>query len=99
MLNDKMLTDKEIFVQMLERDVVAQYSNLSNNNALLQMLPVKEKIYSYADYGISYLSDLLFGSDEEKIDADEASQIAELVAKDKIQEYRDRIKKERLKPQ
>ena len=63
------------------------------------MLPVREKIYSYADYGISYLSDLLFGSDEEKINADEASQIAELVAKDKIQEYRDRIKKERLNPQ
>ena len=40
MLNDKMLTDKEIFVQMLERDVVTLYSSLSNNNALLQMLPV-----------------------------------------------------------
>lgn len=99
MLNDKMLTDKEIFVQMLERDVVTLYSNLSSNNALLQMSPVREKIYSYADYGIAYLSDLLFGGEEDKIDADEASQIAELVAKDKIKEYRERIKKERYTPQ
>lgn len=99
MLNDKMLTDKEIFVQMLERDVVTLYSNLSSNNVLLQMSPVREKIYSYADYGIAYLSDLLFGGEEEKIDADEASQIAELVAKDKIKEYRERIKKERYTPQ
>ena len=86
------MTDKEIFVQMLEREVVSLYQALSSNNGLLQMQPVKEKIYGYADYGIAYLSDLLFGEDGEQMGVDEASQMAEFIAKDKIQEYRNKIK-------
>ena len=82
MLNDRIMSDKDIFVQMLEREVVSLYSNLSNNNSLLQMQPVREKIYSYADYGIAYLSDLLFGEDDEQLNADEASEVAEFIAKD-----------------
>ena len=95
MLNDRIVSDKEIFVQMLEREVVSLYSNLSNNNSLLQIQPVREKIYSYADYGIAYLSDLLFGEDDEQLNADEASEVAEFIAKDKIKEYREKIKEAR----
>lgn len=95
MLNNKIMSDKEIFVQMLEREVVQIYSNLASNYSLLQMQPVKEKIYGYADYGIAYVSDLLFGEEGEEMDVDEASQVAEFIAKDKIKEYRDRIKEAR----
>ena len=95
MMNNSAMSDKEIFVQLLEREVVLLYSNLSSNNGLLQMQPVREKIYSYADYGIAYLSDILFGEDEEQTDVDEASQVAEFIAKDKIKEYRDKIKQAR----
>lgn len=91
MLNENKMTDKEIFVQMLERDVVNLYNNFSVTSPLLQMQPVKEKIYGYADIGIAYLSDLFFGI-EESVDVDEASQIAEFMAKDKINEYRNKIK-------
>ena len=59
------------------------------------MQPVREKIYSYADYGIAYLSDLLFGEDDEQLNADEASEVAEFIAKDKIKEYREKIKEAR----
>lgn len=92
MLNNSIMTDKEIFIQMLEREVVSLYSSISASNGLLQMQPVKEKIYGYADYGIAYLSNLLFGDDEAQMDVDEASQMAEFIAKDKIKEYRDKIK-------
>lgn len=95
MLNNKIMSDKEIFVQMLEREVVQIYSNLASNYSLLQMQPVQEKIYGYADYGIAYISDLLFGEEGEEMDVDEASQVAEFIAKDKIKEYRDRIKEAR----
>ena len=98
MLNNSVLTDKEIFVSMLERDVVTLYNSLASGNALLQMQPVKEKIYGYADYGIAYLSNLLFGEDSAPLDVDEASQVAEFVAKDKIKEYRDKVKEARLNP-
>jgi hypothetical protein len=98
MLNNGVMTDKEIFVSMLERDVVSIYNSLANGNALLQMQPVKEKIYGYADYGIAYLSDLLFGEDSAPLDVDEASQVAEFVAKDKIKEYREKVKEARLNP-
>jgi hypothetical protein len=59
------------------------------------MQPVREKIYGYADYGIAYISDLLFGEDGDEMGVDEASQVAEFIAKDKIKEYRDRIKEAR----
>lgn len=98
MLNNGVMTDKEIFVSMLERDVVSIYNSLANGNALLQMQPVKEKIYGYADYGIAYLSDLLFGEDSAPLDVDEASQVAEFVVKDKIKEYREKVKEARLNP-
>jgi hypothetical protein len=35
MLNNKIMSDKEIFVQMLEREVVQIYSNLASNYSLL----------------------------------------------------------------
>lgn len=95
MLNDRIMSDKEIFVQMLEREVVQLYSSLSSNSSLLQMQPVREKIYGYADYGIAYISDLLFGEDGDEMGVDEASQVAEFIAKDKIKEYRDKIKEAR----
>lgn len=89
-----MLTDRELFVQMIERDVMNLYGQLSKQYSLLSLGPVQEKIYSYADIGIEYLTNLLFGADE-NTSIEEASEMAKLVADDKINSYRERLKKQK----
>ncbi len=86
-----MITDKELFVQMIERDVVNLYNQLARQNSILTLKPVQDKIYSYADVGIEYLTNLLFGTDNDAT-LDDASEMARLVAEDKINHYRDRLK-------
>ena len=90
-----MITDRELFVQMIERDVVNLYSQLAKQNSLLALKPVQDKIYSYADMGIEYLTNLLFGI-EENSTLDEASEMAKLVAEDKINYYRDKLKNKKV---
>lgn len=86
-----MLTDRELFVQMVERDVVNLYNQIARQNSLLTLKPVQDKIYSYADMGIEYVTNLLFGPDD-NTNIDEATEMARLVAEDKINYYRDRLK-------
>lgn len=86
-----MLTDRELFVQMIERDVINLYNQLAKQNSILTLKPVQDKIYSYADVGIEYITNLLFGTDN-SVNIDEAGEMARLVAEDKINHYRDRLK-------
>lgn len=86
-----MITDRELFIQMIERDVINLYNQLAKQNSILTLKPVQDKIYSYADVGIEYITNLLFGTDN-SVNIDEASEMARLVAEDKINHYRDRLK-------
>lgn len=86
-----MITDRELFVQMVERDVINLYNYLAKENSILALKPVQDKIYSYADIGIEYITNLLFGEDSNTT-IDEASEMARLVSEDKINHYRDRLK-------
>lgn len=92
------LSDKDIFVQLLERDVVNLYNSVSSSNAILNIDAVKDKIFSYADIGIEYLSNILFGTDA-SMDANSASEMANFIAKDKIEEYRNKIIENRKQQQ
>lgn len=89
-----MITDRELFVQMLERDIINLYESLSQQQALLNLPMVKQTIFTYADKGIAYATDLLFGKDG-KSDIDEASQIAKFITDNKIEEYREKIRNEK----
>lgn len=86
-----MITDRELFVQMIERDVINLYNQMARQNSILTLKPVQDKIYSYADVGIEYVTNLLFGSDD-NTNIEEATEMAKLVAEDKINHYRDRLK-------
>lgn len=90
-----MLTDRELFVQMIERDVTNLYDILAQNNNILKIVPIQEKIFSYADIGINYLTNLLFGKESENASIDEASEVAKMVAEDKISEYREKLKRKK----
>ena len=90
-----MISDRELFIQMLERDVVNIYEGLANNNSLLKLPAVQERAFSYADIGINYLTELLFGSSSSNCTVDEASNMAKMVADDKINAYRERLKKQK----
>ena len=86
-----MVTDKELFVQIIERDIENLYRNLAKKNSILNIPLVQDRLSSYADTGVEYLTKLLFGEDD-KATADEASEMAKLVAEDKINHYRDKLK-------
>lgn len=91
-----MVSDKEIFKQMLERDVVNLYNMLPSiaNNLGFNISPYlplfKNKILGYADIAVSTITDALFGSEES--DIDEAADIAKMMVTDKIEEYRKKVK-------
>lgn len=91
-----MVSDREIFKQMLERDVANLYNMLPSiaNNLGFNILPYlplfKNKILGYADIAVSTITDALFGSEES--DIDEASDIAKMMVTDKIEEYRKKVK-------
>ena len=67
-----MITDKQLFVQMLERDVLNLYETLVQRVPLCSLPMVKQTAFSYADKGIEYITNLLFGIDENS-SIDEAS--------------------------
>lgn len=89
-----MISDKELFTQMIERDILNMYNLIASNNAILTMPPIQEKIFSYADMGVAYLTNLLFGENP-KCDIDEAVDVGKFVANEKIEEYRNKIKAEK----
>ena len=88
-----MLSDRELFVQMVERDVVNLYQNFAGQQALLRIPAVQNAIFKYADTGIEYVTNMLFGTDG-KGTIDEATEIAKMVANDKIEEYRKKIREQ-----
>lgn len=91
-----MVSDKELFKQMLERDVVNLYNMLPSiaNNLGFNISPYlplfENKILGYADIAVSTITDALFGSEES--DIDEAADIAKMMVTDKIEEYRKKVK-------
>ena len=85
-----MISDREIFKQMLERDVLNIYRQLPK---LLGGLGVnitpylglfEDKILSYADIGIDTAVTWLFGA-ENPCDIDEAADMAKMMVYDKIE--------------
>lgn len=88
-----MVSDKEIFRQMLERDILNLYNNLPiiasnlgfNISPYLKLF--EDKILGYADIGIETLLTSLFGQDASS-DIDEAADIAKMMVNDKIEQYR-----------
>lgn len=97
-----MITDKELARQIIERDFINIYRQLPQiaNRLGLNVSPVlslfEDKILSYADIGIDTILDLLFGSDASS-DIDEATEIAKMITNDKIEEYRKKIRQEKIK--
>lgn len=89
-----MLTDKELFVQIIERDFLNLYQNLAQKQGLLNLPVVEKTIFSYADRGIEYVANLLFGVKGDA-DIEEASEIAKMVVNDKIEEYRKKIREQK----
>jgi hypothetical protein len=95
-----MVSDKELFRQMLERDVMNLYNQLPDLlgglgiNIKPYMGLFENKILSYADTGIDAAVAWLFGKDD-SCDIDEAADIAKMMANDKIEEYRKRVRESR----
>ena len=77
-----MISDKELFKQMADRDVVNLYRYLIYNLA------------GGTSIGVDKACDWLFGKDV-GCDIDEAADIAQAVVSDKIEEYRKRVKEQR----
>ena len=92
-----MVSDRDIFKQMLERDILNLYNQLPNllGNFGINVSPYLElfqdKIFSYADIGIDTITTWLFGV-ENPCDIDEAADMAKLMVNDKIEEYRKRVR-------
>ena len=89
-----MISDKELFVQIVERDVLNLYQNLAQQQTLLNIPVVQNTIFRYADKGIEYITNMLFGTDGEGT-IEEASEIAKMVVSDKIEEYRKKIREQK----
>ena len=89
-----MLSDRELFVQIIERDVLNLYQAMAQKQSLLNIPAIENAIFNYADKGIEYVTNLLFGMDK-NTDIDEATEIAKLVVNDKIEEYRKKIREQK----
>lgn len=93
-----MISDKEIARQIIEREFMQLYNQLPNigNKIGINVAPVlgifENKILGYADVGIETVLTWLFGSDG---DIDEAADIAKMMANDKIEEYRKKVKEQK----
>lgn len=95
-----MVSDREIFRQMLERDILNLYNQIPNilGNFGINVSPYlglfQDKILSYADIGVDTITTWLFGA-ENPCDIDEAADMAKLMVNDKIEEYRKRVREAR----
>ena len=89
-----MLSDRELFVQIIERDVLNLYQSLAQQQTLLNIPAIQNTIFKYADKGIEYVTNMLFGLDG-KGTIEEASEIAKMVVNDKIEEYRKKIREQK----
>ena len=97
-----MVSDRELFKQMLERDIINLYNLLPSiaSNLGLNISPYlslfENRILGYADIGVESLLNMLFGSDNSG-DIDEAADIAKMIVSDKIEEYRKAVREARNK--
>lgn len=94
-----MISDKELFKQMADRDVINLYRyliyNLAGGTSIATYASLfEDKILGYANIGVDKACDWLFGEDV-GCDIDEAADIAQAVVSDKIEEYRKRVKEQR----
>ena len=94
-----MISDKELFKQMADRDVVNLYRyliyQLAGGTSIATYASLfEDKILGYANIGVDKACDWLFGKDV-GCDIDEAADIAQAVVSDKIEEYRKRVKEQR----
>lgn len=89
-----MLSDKELFIQIIERDVLNLYQRFAQQQTLLNIPAVQNIAFSYADKLIEYTTNMLFGADG-TADADEASEMAKMLFEDKIEEYRQKIREQK----
>lgn len=94
-----MISDKELFKQMADRDVVNLYRYLvyqlaGGTSVATYASLFEDKILGYANLGVDKACDWLFGKDI-GCDIDEAADIAQAVVSDKIEEYRKRVKEQR----
>lgn len=92
-------SDKELFKQMADRDVVNLYRyliyQLAGGTSIATYASLfEDKILGYANIGVDKACDWLFGKDV-GCDIDEAADIAQAVVSDKIEEYRKRVKEQR----
>lgn len=94
-----MISDKELFKQMLSRDITNIYRQIPNfigaPSSITPYLSLFEgQILQYVDVASDIASEWLFGKDG---DIDEAADIAKMMANDKIEEYRRKVKESRNK--
>lgn len=89
-----MLSDKDLFVQILERDVFNLYQSFANQQTLLAIPAVQNTVFRYADKAIEYVTNMLFGIDGSAT-VEEAGEIAKMVLNDKIEEYRKKIREQK----
>ena len=89
-----MLSDKELFVQIIERDVLNLYQSFASKQALLGLPIVQNAVFSYADRLIEYFTSLVFGANG-AADVEEAAKVAKYIANDKIEEYKNKIEEYR----
>lgn len=96
-----MVTDKEITRQILERDILNLYRTLPQITKQfgINIAPIlvlfEDKIFQYIDSGLDTVMDALFGEDS-KGDIDEATDIAKMMVNDKIEEYRQKVRKAKI---
>lgn len=95
-----MISDREIFKQMLHRDIINIYRQLPSilNNFGVNISPYltifEDKILSYADIGVETAVAWLFGA-ENPCDIDEAADVAKMMVNDKIEDYRKKVREAR----
>ena len=85
-----MLSDRELFVQLIERDFLNIYQQLANTTPMLNIPMVQEKIFGYGDILIGKAADLFFGAQNSN-GIEEAIEIAKHITNNKIEEYRTKI--------
>lgn len=97
-----MVTDKELAKQILRRDIFNLYKQMPQitHQLGINISPIvgifEDKIVKYIDMSSDMIVDWLFGTDNNS-DIDEVSDIAKMMANDKIEEYRKRVREAREK--
>ena len=86
-----MISDKDLFIQIIEREVLNFYQNLSQKQPLLNIPLVENTVFGYADKVIEHYTNLFFGANGDA-DIEEASEVAKMVLNDKIEEYRAKVR-------